>query len=269
MVVSDTASLTNPDDQPRIRRIGTQDLGQALAEGIADFRAVPTHTIFLSLLYPVIGLVMFRIVFQYNLVPLLFPLIAGFALLGPLAATGLYEISRQREHGGAPTWRTALDVWQLPSIAAIVELGAVLLAIFLTWIAIAYYLYQQLFPDHPATSLADLATQVTTSREGLLLLVVGNAIGFLFALVTFAISVASFPLLVQRRMSAPAAIVASVRAVMANPWPMAQWAVLVVGLLVLGSIPALIGLAVVLPILGHATWHLSRKLVAFSAPDNS
>ncbi len=247
---------------PAVRRIGPADLRDALRAGFNDFRAMPTHVIFLGLLYPVVGLVLARLVFGYDVLPLLFPLAAGFALVGPFAALGLYELSRRREAGLDTRWTDAFAVIHSPSFAAIVALGSLLLVVFLVWIAVADAIYVANFGYAPAASMPDFLDQVLHTPEGWRLIVVGNLVGFLFALLVLVISVVSFPLLLDRPVSPAVAILTSVRAVAKNPLPMALWGLIVAAALVVGSIPLLFGLAVVVPILGHATWHLYRAVVA-------
>jgi uncharacterized membrane protein len=247
--------------QPQIRKIGFADLKDALARGFDDFRAMPSHAVFLCLIYPVVGFLLARWVLGTNVLPLLFPLAAGFALLGPLAALGLYEMSRRREQGLDVSWQHALDVFRSPSLGAIVALGLLLVAIFLTWIAVAQAIYVMSFGYAPAASMPDFARQVATTPAGWTLAIVGNGVGFLFAVVVLTLSVVSFPLLLDRDVGAAVAVLTSVRAVAANPVTMACWGFIVAALLLIGSIPFFFGLAVVLPILGHATWHLYRKVV--------
>ena len=247
--------------QPKIRTIGVADLKDALARGWDDFTAMPSHAVFLCLIYPVVGFVIFRLVLGANVLPLLFPLAAGFALIGPLAALGLYEMSRRREQGLDVSWKHALDVFRSPSLGAIVALGLMLVAIFLTWIAVAQAVYVTYFGYAPAASIPTFVGQVLTTPAGWALILVGNGIGFLFAVLVLTLSVVSFPLLLDRDVGVAGAVLTSVRAVLANPLAMAVWGMIVAALLVLGSIPAFFGLAVVVPILGHATWHLYRKVV--------
>jgi uncharacterized membrane protein len=249
-----------------IRKIGFADLKDALARGLDDFLAMPSHAVFLCLIYPVVGVVIARLVLGYNVLPLLFPLAAGFALLGPFAALGLYEMSRRREAGLDVSWSHALDVFRSPSIGAIAVLGLLLVAIFLVWIAVAQSIYVAYFGYKPAAAVSGFISQVLTTPAGWGLIIVGNFVGFLFAVMVLTISVISFPLLLDRDVGAATAVLTSVRAVLANPIPMAAWGLMVAVLLALGSIPALFGLAVVLPVLGHATWHLYRHVVE---PDDS
>jgi uncharacterized membrane protein len=244
-----------------IRKIGFSDLKDALARGWDDFVAMPSHAVFLCLIYPIVGLIIARLVLGANVLPLLFPIAAGFALIGPFAAIGLYEMSRRREAGLDVSWKHALDVFRSPSMGAIAVLGLMLVALFLTWIAVAQSIYVAYFGYAPAASMPDFLNQVLGTSAGWGLILVGNFIGFLFAVLALTLTVISFPLLLDRDVGAATAILTSVRAVMANPVTMGAWGLIVAVLLVLGSIPALFGLAVVMPILGHATWHLYRKVV--------
>ena len=245
---------------PIIRKITTTDLKDALAEGIDDFWAVPTHAIFLSIIYPVVALVLAQLTLN-NLLQLFFPLAAGFALIGPVATLGLYELSRRREQGLDLAWTHAFDVRHSASIGGILELGAVLAIIFLLWIAAAQVIYIATFGDAPPESIPNFLRQVFTTPEGWTLIVVGNGVGFLFAVLVLIISVVSFPLLLDRDIGAVAAVVTSVKVVLKNPVTMAMWGLIVAGLLLIGSLPLFIGLAIVMPVLGHSTWHLYRKVV--------
>ena len=247
--------------RPAVRTIGIADLKDALKRGIADFSAMPTHAVFLCVIYPIVGLVLARLILGYDLLPLLFPLAAGFALVGPFAAIGFYELSRRREQGLDISWEDAFDVLHSPSRGAIALLGVLLLAIFVIWIAIAQAIYIANFGYAPAASMPDFIHQVFATPAGWMLIIVGNLVGFLFAGAVLTISVVSFPLLLDRDVGAVEAVLTSVRAVAANPMTMAIWGLIVAGLLMIGSLPLFLGLAVVVPILGHSTWHLYRKVV--------
>jgi uncharacterized membrane protein len=245
---------------PMVRKIGMMDLKDALAKGIADFRAIPTHVIFLSLIYPAGALVLAQLTLN-DLFHLFFPLAAGFALIGPVAALGLYELSRRRELGLDLWWTNAFDVRHSRSLGGILVLGALLVLIFLLWVAVSQAIYVATFGYAPPESIPNFLRQVFTTPEGWTLIVVGNGVGFLFAVVVFVISVVSFPLLLDRNVGAGTAILTSVRVVLRNPVTMAMWGLIIAGLLLIGSLPLFIGLAVVMPILGHSSWHLYRKAV--------
>jgi uncharacterized membrane protein len=244
-----------------IRKINLTDLRDALRLGWEDFKAVPSHAIMLCVIYPVLGLVLFRMVLGYSVLPLLFPLAAGFALIGPFAALGLYELSRRRERGEEAAAWDAIQVLRAPSFSAMLELGTLLLILFGVWIVAADAIYIATFGQAPAASIPDFATRILTTPEGWSLIIVGCGVGFLFAVGALCVSVVSFPLMLDRHATAIDAIQTSVRAVMKNPLPMAVWGLIVAVLLVVGSLPFFVGLAVVIPVLGHATWHLYRKVV--------
>jgi uncharacterized membrane protein len=247
---------------PVIRKIDLSDLHDALRQGWEDFKAVPSHAIILCMIYPVLGLVLARLVLGYSVLPLLFPLAAGFALLGPFAALGLYELSRRRERGEEPSAWDAVEVIRSPSFGAMLGLGALLLALFVTWVATAQAIYVAAFGYEAAAEIPDFVRRVLTTPQGWWLIIVGCGVGFLFALVALCISVVSFPLMLDRHAGAGDAMVTSLRVVALNPIPMAAWGLIVAILLVAGSLPLFLGLAVVVPVLGHATWHLYRKVVA-------
>lgn len=244
-----------------VRKISLSDLGNALRLGWEDFKAIPTHAIVLCVIYPVLGLVLFRLVIGYSVLPLLFPLAAGFTLIGPFAGLGLYELSRRRERGEEAAAWDAMEVLRAPSFGAMLELGILLFVLFGVWIGAANAIYVATFGYAPAASIPDFATRVLTTPEGWSLIIVGCGVGFLFAVVALSISVVSFPLMLDRHATAIDAIRTSLRAVRENPIPMAAWGLAVAILLAIGSLPFFVGLAVVLPVLGHATWHLYRRVV--------
>lgn len=244
-----------------VRRIGTDDVKESLVEGWRDFLAAPTHLVFLAAMYPIIGMVFASAAAGRELVPLLWPLVSGFALVGPVAALGMYELSRRRERGEQVSALRALDVFRSPSIGSIMVLGVVLLVVFLAWVAVARGIYMATVGADGPETFRDLVWLTFHTSEGAMLLLVGNVVGFLFAAAVLTVTVISFPLLLERNVGPAEAMAASVRAVLANPVPMALWGLIVAVLLFVGSIPVFIGLAAVMPVLGHATWHLYRRVV--------
>jgi uncharacterized membrane protein len=246
---------------PVVRRITPSDLLHALARGIDDFAAMPSHAVFLCVIYPLLGLLLIGMTMGNSTLPLAFPIAAGFALVGPLAAIGLYELSRRREAGLDSSASHALDVLQSPSLGAIIALGLLLMAIFLVWLAVAEWIYIANFGYKAPASLRQFITDVFSTSAGWRLIVIGTGVGFLFAVAALTIGAVSFPLLLDRDVGAAVALTTSIRVVAANPMTMALWGFIVAALLVIGSIPFFLGLTVVMPVLGHATWHLYRRAV--------
>ncbi len=246
---------------PAVARIGIQDLRDAVTKGVADFAANRTDVMLLCVFYPVLGLVLGRIASGEETLPLLFPLISGFALVGPLAAVGLYEMSRRREMGATVGWADAFGVLRSASLGPIVVLGVALAAVFVVWLVAAQVIYSvTLGPGHTG-SFSAFADAVLTTKAGLSMIVIGMGVGFVFALVVGILGVVSFPMLIDRDVGMETALRTSLRAVAANPVTMAVWGLFVAAALIVGSIPIFLGLVIVLPVLGHSTWHLYRKLV--------
>jgi len=247
---------------PVIRRIRISDLKDVLVKGLEDTGAYRTDVFFLCLVYPVIGLMLIGLIAHHALLPLIFPIAAGFALVGPAAAVGLYEMSRRRERGLPTNWSDAFGVIGSHAFGAIAVLGLILVTVFLAWLAAAYLIYHlTLGPEQP-DSIQTFVRDIFTMDAGRIMMVVGVGVGFLFAVLVLSISVISFPLLLDKEVGLTKAVWASIRAVAMNPIPMAVWGMIVAGLLVLGSLPLLLGLVIVMPVLGHGTWHLYRKVVA-------
>jgi uncharacterized membrane protein len=250
--------LTAP---PAVRRIGVHDLYAALARGLDDFTANRTDILFLCFIYPVLGIVLARLASGYGFLPLVFPMASGFALLGPLAGVGLNEMSRRRELSGETRWVDVFAVLRSPSIGAIALMGLLLVGLFVLWIIAAEVIYLLTLGANPPDSVGGFIHAVFTTGAGWAMIILGVGVGFLFALLVFAASVVSFPLLLDRDTGVNVAVSTSLRVIAANPWVMALWGAIIAANLVIGSIPALLGLAVVLPVLGHATWHLYRRVV--------
>lgn len=245
---------------PTIRRIGFGDLFAALRAGWADFRAAPTQLLFLAALYPIIGFIAARAA-TGDTKPLLFPLLAGLSLMGPLAAIGLYEISRRRERGEPTDLTTPFLVLRSPAIGGIVLLGIVLAILFAFWVGLAQTIYRATMGPAVAPTMGGFLADIFGTAPGWQLIVVGNTVGAAFAAVALSISVVSFPMMLDRLCGPGLAVVTSVRTVLRNPAAMLAWGVMVAIILALGAIPLLLGLAVAVPVLGHATWHLYRRVV--------
>ncbi|HWK47481.1 MAG TPA: DUF2189 domain-containing protein [Stellaceae bacterium] len=246
-----------------MRKIGIADLREVLALGWNDFLTIPTQLAFLCILYPIVGLVAARAAVGQDLVPLLYPLVAGIALLGPVLAVGIYELSRRREARLAVSWLNAFDILRSPAIFSIAVVGLMLLALFTVWMSVAETIYERTVgPMHPG-SVGQFAQAVLHSPDGWQLIVWGNLAGLAFAVIVLALTVVSIPMMLDRTETSPAISVAtSIRAVLVNPAVLGLWGLIVAAVLVLGCLPLFIGLAVAMPVLGHATWHLYRRVVA-------
>lgn len=262
MAANKAAMTRDHTDAPvEIRQIGVQDLFDSLSLGVQDFLAAPTQLLFLGLIYPIVGAVAAAAVNRADLVPLLYPMLAGISIMGPLAALGIYELSRQREMGVEVSWRNALDVRHSPALSSIAWLGVMLLGLFILWLAAAEQIYLATLASAPHAGPVEFMTSLLSTREGWMMIIIGNGVGLLFAVTVLTLTVVSFPLLLDRHGGVAHAIATSVRAVRHNPGMMLLWGLIVACLLLLGSLPLFVGLAVVVPILGHATWHLYRRVI--------
>ena len=247
--------------KPVIHKIGIADLKDVLVRGLADFNAMPTHLVFFCLIYPIVTIIAARTYAGYDVLPLIFPLLAGFTLIGPLVAIGMYELSRLRELGEEPSRMRAFDVFKSPSIWSIAVLGLLLMAVYFAWLFAAQVIFVKYFGTVVPESITQFAFDIFTTESGLALIIVGCGVGFIFAAVAFTLSVVSFPLLLDKDVGVTIAVNTSIRAVLANPVTMGAWGLIVAYALLIGSIPFFIGLGIVMPVLGHATWHLYRKVV--------
>lgn len=254
--------------EPRIRRIGMADLGASLAEGWRDFTAHRTDVMLLCVLYPVLGLVLLRAAIGSEVLALLFPLAAGFALLGPLAATGLYEMNRRMEAGEPVSWSTVFAVTRARGFGAVLVLGLLFTALFVIWLQVALAIYERFLGDAAPISVHAFFSHVFATRAGWQMIVAGDVVGLGFAIVALAVGIFSFPMLIDGRHGRSTgerlslAVATSLAATRANPGPVVAWGLMVAAALVLGSVPFFLGLVVALPVLGHATWHLYRRVVA-------
>jgi uncharacterized membrane protein len=232
---------------PEVRHIALSDLKDSIFEGFSDFNAMPTHFFYLAIIYPIVTFGIAGFYGELDLLPFMFPLLAGYTLLGPLAAIGTYELSRRREFGRFTSRTNAFLVFRSHSINAIVNLGIVLM----------FFYFGAVAPD----SLLSFVDQLIATPQGLSMIVAGCSIGLIFAIIVLSLSVVSFPMLLDLDVGVLVAVKTSVKAVIVNPVVIGVWGIVVVVFLVIGSLPFFAGLCVVLPVLGHASWHLYRKIV--------
>ncbi|MEX5599329.1 DUF2189 domain-containing protein [Pseudophaeobacter sp. C1-32P7] len=246
---------------PQARRLSMDDLIHSLAAGLEDFAACRSDAMFLVLFYPVIGIALIVMSLSMNLLPLIVPMIMGFAILGPIAAVGLYEMSSRREAGFKPRWMDAFGVIRSPAFGAILVLGFYLAALFIIWLVAADMIYIRTLGPEPPASILGFATAVVTTREGWIMAIAGGALGAVFAFAALAMSLVSFPLLLDRHVGLPVAVATSIKVLRKNPVICITWGVIVGCALLIAAIPFLAGLIIVVPVLGHATWHLYRRAV--------
>ncbi len=244
-----------------VRTIGAQDIFDAIKLGIADFNAKPSHLFLLGLIYPIASFLGAAWAFERDLIPLIFPIISGYALMGPFAAVILYEVSRRREQGRDFAWSEAFTVFTGPRSRTIGILGLALFVIFITWLLIAQAIYDATIGGVGFDTPVEFLRLVFLTPQGWILIVIGNGAGFLLAVAVLAAYVVSFPMALDRDISPLVAIRTSLRASFASPGAMALWGVIIVGSMIIGALTLLVGLAVVLPVLGHTSWHVYRKVV--------
>jgi len=252
---------------PTIRKITLHDLMESLTKGIEDFNAKPSLAPFAAGIYLVASFVAFMVVFNYDYLPLVFPVVSGAVLIGPFVTIALCEVSRRRERGLNYELLTGYNFLNSPSLKDILLLGVMMVGLFLMWLAAAMTIYSMTIGDEwrsvpeAPDSLAEFAKQLLFTAEGWTMIILGNIVGLFFAVAALCIGTISFPMLLDREVGIGVAVQTSIKAVRENPLIMALWGLIVVVMLMAGAIPFLAGLAFVIPVLGHATWHLYRKLV--------
>jgi len=255
-----TATVQTSPGRPVIRDISVDDVYDALRQGWADFRAAPRFGLFFGGVYAAAGILIFLQLLVWEQPLWILPLALAFPLIGPFAAIGLYEVSRRREAGEPLVWSEVLDVvWrerhrQMPTMAFIVLAG------FLIWIWAARLMVALFLGRISAATYSDLGA-ILTSSSGLTMLVVGTIVGGAIAYVLFSITVVSLPMLLERELDFVTAMVTSFNAVQQNLVPMLTWAGIVAVSLFVAMVPFFLGLIIVLPVLGHATWHIYRKVI--------
>lgn len=251
-------------DLPSIRQIHLSDLMDAIGKGFSDFNAMPTHYFYLAIIYPVVTFSIAGFYGNLDLLPFIFPLLAGYTILGPIVAIGTYELSRRREFGRFTSRTNAFLVFKSHSINAIVNLAIILMFIYFAWLYFAQAIYVENFGATAPESYSAFINQLITTPQGIALIITGCSVGLIFSIIVLSFSIISFPMLLDLDVGVFVALTASVKAFLVNPLIMIIWGLIVAASLLLGSLLFFAGLCVVLPVLGHTTWHLYRKIVKFS-----
>lgn len=264
-MIAHGAEVIGSEDQspPEINRLAMADIRQALRRGVQDFTHFRTDVMMMVAIYPLIGLMLGFVAFQQSLFALIFPIAAGFALIGPLAATGLYAMSRAREQGADAGWGHAFGVIRSATFAPVMVLGLYLIALYAVWLYVAAAIYAATVGTLAPQNIAEFATLVVSTAEGWTMIWVGNAVGAVFAFVALVTGFIAFPMLVDRPVGVPVAVVTSVKVAMQNKRVTLVWGMVVALMLLLASVPLFLGMIVALPILGHGTWHLYRRAVSY------
>ena len=245
---------------PVVRPVVALDIAEAMAEGLRDFQALPLYGLVFGVFYAAGGIVIVLCLTAFSMVYLAYPLAAGFALIGPFVAIGLYDVSRRRENGEPVSFGA---VWStVRSRGEIGWMAFVTLFIFIMWMYQVRLLMAILLGLNASfASVREFLNVVLTTNEGLLFLAAGNIDGAVLSLILFSLTVVSFPLLLERDVDFVTAMITSIRAVATSPAPMIGWAAVIVILLVVSAMPLFLGLVVTLRVLGHTTWHLYRRIV--------
>lgn len=258
--MSETERRPDPS-LPAVKALRFSDLRAALSLGLADFLAAPQFGLFFASIYTLGGILLAACAVQFDIYWLIYPLVIGFALIGPFIAAGLYDVSRRREQGQTLAWNGILGVVWLQRRRELGWMAFVMLFVFWIWMYQARTLFAVFFGFQGFATFDGFLTAVLTTTNGWTFLLTGHLVGAVIALVLFGLTVVSCPLLLDRDVDFVTAMITSIRAVFASPVVMISWGLFVTVCIVVSALPVFLGLLIVLPVLGHATWHLYRRVV--------
>ena len=250
---------------PRTRDLQISDILDCLRLGWRDFRRAPAIGIAVSALFSIVGIIIFAQLFVWGERYWVIPIAAGFPLIGPFAAVGIYEVSRRLEAGQSADWATTIQAIKTEKSRQIPLIAAMAAFFYLVWVYLAHLIFALTFGLAPITNVMS-SPEFLLSTNGIIMLVLGTIVGGGLAVILFSITVISVPMLMHREIDMVTAMIVSVRSVLQNPRPMLLWGLIVGVLTALAIVPLFLGMLIVFPVLGHATWHLYRRAVE---PDSS
>ncbi|WP_416384370.1 DUF2189 domain-containing protein [Roseibium aggregatum] len=258
---SGTSATTGLRPMPKVNKITVNDVIDAFAAGLADFRRAPVYGLAIGAFFALGGLFVVLSAAALNMSYLSYPAAAGFVLIGPFAAVGLYEVSRRLQNGEELSWSRIFGTMWAQKGRELSWMAFVVLFIQIMWMYQVRLLLALFLGFRSFASFDEFLAQVISTPEGLMFLAVGHVVGAILSLILFSLTVVSFPLLMEEDRDFITAMITSVRAVFTSPVPMIGWAFVVTAVLIVSMAPAFLGLVVSLPILGHTTWHLYKKCV--------
>lgn len=260
-IVADATPIPHRIAEPEVRAITVDDVSAALADGLRDFRDAPAFGLLVGLVYALAGNLLFWVTTSFDLSFLAYPLAAGFTLVAPFAAVGVYELSRRKERGESTGVGELIGAVPAHARREIAYMALVTLFGLIVWVYAAGFTYALFFGVRPVPA-DDILSMVVSTPRGVFFLIAGNLLGGVLATIVFSLSVVAYPMLLDRDVDFVTAMITSIRAVLAAPAVMLGWGIFIATLLVVAILPMFLGLVVILPWLGHASWHLYRRAVA-------
>jgi len=259
------AEAYRPPKLPKVQTVTASDVRAALKAGVQDFVRAPQFGLFFGGIYALGGLFILACLYVFDMPWMIIPVAIGFPLVGPFVAVGLYEVSRRRAAGTPVTWREVLFVVLQQHRRELGWMCFVVLFVFWIWIYQVRILLAIFLGYSNFSSIWDFLEIITTTTEGLGFIGVGTLVGGFLSLVLFSATVIAMPLLLDREVDFISAMIVSFKTVLSNPMTMIGWAIVIVVLTVLALLPAFLGLFIILPILGHTTWHLYTRAIEAKA----
>lgn len=255
--------MTNKTATPQIelREITGADIIEALRAGVADMARAPVLSLFFGVVFSALGVLISYLLIIHASSYWVLPVSAGFPLVGPFAAVGLYEISRRIETREPLGWGAVLGAVVRQGRLQLASYAFVTLFIFLIWVYLAHLIFALSFGLKPLTNVMS-STELLFTGTGLAMLGVGAIVGGAISALLFAISVTAVPMLLDREIDVVTAMVHSVRSVLLNQGPMLLWGVIIAVLSAIAMAPLFVGMILVFPVLGHASWHVYWRTVA-------